>query len=169
MFINIRGASWGWATWYDRWNSINWDIPDAKKFLKDKKAVNEFNKAGDDLSRMLYEYLHGRIDSWAIRWYYTQFKQRKFTVFPIKSLISNSGFNYNGTHGANKKLASELNTEAFNFKPKINIDVETNLKINQNIRELYNIDFYRRIVFLLRKYGFYWVIKITKKIKNKLS
>lgn len=166
VFINIRGASWGWATWRDRWNEIDWSIPNAKEFLKNSDNVKKFNNAGNDLSRMLYEYLNNRIDSWAIRWYYTQFIKNKYTVYPVKSLINNSGFG-DGTHGANKRLAEELNTKAEEFLPKLNVNIKTNKDIDANIKELYDINLFRRLVFLLRKYGFYWLIKKVKKLKSK--
>lgn len=36
-FLN-RGWSWGWATWRDRWEKVDWKIKDYSEFIKNKKA-----------------------------------------------------------------------------------------------------------------------------------
>ena len=47
---------------------------------------------------MLRNQMTGKIDSWAIRACYTQFKKDLLTVFPTTSKIQSIGFGKNATH-----------------------------------------------------------------------
>lgn len=94
----LRPASWGWATWIDRWEGIDWDVSDFNTFIRDKKQTDQFNQGGADLSRMLRHYMQGKNNSWAIRWAYAMFKARKFAIYPKISKVHNIGFSDEATH-----------------------------------------------------------------------
>lgn len=98
MFFWGRAHSWGWATWQDRWDTIDWDIKDWNKFKEDKKAVSNFNAYGTDLFSMLKNSMEGKVNSWFIRFTYNQFKQNKLTVYPLHSKVINKGFIEESTH-----------------------------------------------------------------------
>jgi len=108
VYTSYRSSSWGWATWKDRWSEIDWDIKDYPEFIKNKEKVKKFDKSGN-LSGMLKDQMEGRIDSWAIRRTYSQFKLGKYTVFPVVSLLKNIGMDGSGTH-YNKK---DVNRSSF--------------------------------------------------------
>ncbi|MBG6109878.1 hypothetical protein H4V97_001438 [Flavobacterium sp. CG_23.5] len=93
VYFALRSSSWGWATWKDRWSSIDWDVKDYSEFKKDSNSRRNFNKMGSDMSDMLDRQMQGRISSWAIRWCYHQFKNDLFSVHPFVSKIDNIGFN----------------------------------------------------------------------------
>jgi len=97
-YLSYRPSSWGWATWKDRWNTVDWEIKDFDEFIKDKKLQKDFNKGGADLTRMLKHYFLGKNNSWAIRWSYNMWKQNKFSVYPKVSKIQNIGFGEDATH-----------------------------------------------------------------------
>jgi hypothetical protein len=97
-YFYVRPSSWGWATWKDRWNSIDWDIRDYENFIKNKFLQRDFNKGGADLTRMLKHYFEGKNNSWAIRWSYNMWRQKKYCVYPTVSKIQNIGFGENATH-----------------------------------------------------------------------
>lgn len=98
IYLTTRASSWGWATWKNRWQDIDWDVLDYSKFSKNRALVQQFDKGGNDMSRLLALQQKGRINSWAIRWCYAQFKQGKFTVYPVKSKVINQGFGKNASH-----------------------------------------------------------------------
>jgi hypothetical protein len=96
-FLN-RGWSWGWATWRDRWKPIDWDVSTYNTFITDKKAQQAFAEGGSDLNKMMREQMEGRLDSWAIRWFYHQFRVGGLTLYPVFSKIYNAGFDAFATH-----------------------------------------------------------------------
>ncbi|MDD2505595.1 MAG: glycosyltransferase [Bacilli bacterium] len=98
IYMSYRGCSWGWATWKDRWETVDWNMTDYNKLKNNYFMRKSFNKGGNDMSLMLDDQMNNRIDSWAIRWCYSQSKQYKFTVYPVISLIQNNGLDGTGTH-----------------------------------------------------------------------
>jgi GR25 family glycosyltransferase involved in LPS biosynthesis len=110
-FLN-RGWSWGWATWRDRWGKIDWEIKDYDEFIKDSKAQKMFAEGGSDLNGMLKKQMNNNLDSWAIRWFYNQFRSQGLTVYPVQSKILNEGFGINATHtkGSSRRYMPILDT-----------------------------------------------------------
>lgn len=98
VYLSYRGCSWGWATWKDRWDKVDWDVTDYDEFKKNKRLRKKLNRGGRDMANMLDLQMEGKIDSWAIRWCYSQSKQDMFTVYPVKSRIRNIGLDGSGTH-----------------------------------------------------------------------
>ena len=91
-----RSASWGWATWRDRWHSVDWN-PTPASLQKNAFAFNRWG--GSDCATMLRRWMEGKNSSWAIRFCYSQFLQGKVSLFPVLSLVDPSaGFDGNGTH-----------------------------------------------------------------------
>jgi hypothetical protein len=98
VYFTMRASSWGWATWYDRWQQIDWEVRDFAAFQTDARAQRQFNAMGSDLVLMLKRQMRGDINSWAIRWVYHQFKHQLFTVFPVRSKVANEGFGDGATN-----------------------------------------------------------------------
>ncbi len=97
-FLSYRSYSWGWATWPDRWNSIDWTVSDYNSFSRSKPKRQDFAKGGQDLPYVMDLQMNGLIDSWAIRWCYAQWKQGKLTVFPKESRVEHKGWGGESTH-----------------------------------------------------------------------
>lgn len=90
-------ACWGWATWKRAWDLMNLDARDLLRQLRWKK--NDFNIGGaGSFYEMLYCQKVGLIDSWAVRFYASQFLANKFQLFPNKSLVVQIGTDGSGTH-----------------------------------------------------------------------
>lgn len=98
VYSCYRASSWGWATWLDRWNTVDWNVADYESFLHDAAAQQYFNLGGSDMTNMLIDWHEGRNHSWAIRWCYSQAKARAMTVYPKESRITNAGNDNSGTH-----------------------------------------------------------------------
>lgn len=123
IYLNRRGESWSWATWEDRWNTVDWEVKDYHELLKDKRRQKAFNDIGSDLFSMLKGYMNGLNRSWAVRFCYSMFKQGRYTVAPMKSLVLNDGFNEDATNckSAFNLYRCEFNKEQDSFHPVPNI------------------------------------------------
>lgn len=95
-YFCTRSSSWGWGTWADRWNSIDWDLKDWNQYVKVAKAFNQWG--GSDCFKMLNDWKNKRNHSWAIRFCFAQFLQDKVSLFPIVSKVRNDGFDGQGTN-----------------------------------------------------------------------
>ena len=110
IYMSYRGCSWGWATWKNRWEKVDWEISDYDDLKNNKKIRQKFNRGGRDMADMLDQQMQGKIDSWAIRWCYAQSKLDMLTVYPVVSRIKNIGLDGTGTHsGINLKFDVILN------------------------------------------------------------
>lgn len=123
-YFCTRSSSWGWATWADRWNSVDWELKEWDHYSKMAKAFNKWG--GSDCFKMLDDWKHGRNHSWAIRFSFAQFLQDKVSLFPTVSKVQNDGFDGQGT---NCKKWSRFKYEfdhqgekSFNFPAKTDVD-----------------------------------------------
>ena len=98
VFVGRRMATWGWATWKNRWETVDWDVKDYPEFIRNKKLRKEFDQAGPDMTYMLMRQMNGFQDSWAIRWTYQQFKEKMYTLYPRESRVFNLGMDGSGVH-----------------------------------------------------------------------
>ncbi|MFE0299524.1 glycosyltransferase [Priestia megaterium] len=162
IFLTLRGSSWGWATWKNRWDNVKWEWKeeDFKEFASKKTSLDLI---GEDIYHLTNDYKNGFIDSWAIRWTNTQFDLKKFTVFPRYTFIQNEGFGGDSTHGS---LNDKFKTELPNIQIEIKLnEVEYNKKIERLYADLYKLEFYNKVAILLKKVKIY---KLTKKIVKKI-
>lgn len=81
-YFCTRSSSWGWATWADRWNSVDWELENFDKCHILKKEFNRWG--GSDCWKMLNDWKCGRNKSWAIRFCFAQFLQKKFLYFLLQ-------------------------------------------------------------------------------------
>lgn len=95
-YFCTRSSSWGWATWADRWNSVDWKLENWDKYKRTKRSFNKWG--GSDCFKMLNDWRMGKNKSWAIRFCYAQFLQNKVSLFPIVSKVANFGFDGLGTN-----------------------------------------------------------------------
>jgi len=158
IYFFVRGASWGWASWADRWNKVDWKMTDYENFKNDFKAKRNFSKGGSDLNSLLRRQMNGEIDSWAIRWYYAQFKLQLLTIYPVLSKVLNNGFNNQSTHtyGSNKRYIPLIDTELkgnFNLPFEVSVNPEISKRFQKRMGILARIisKFETYILFLKRK------------------
>ena len=125
VYFSPRASSWGWGTWKDRWETVDWEVKDYVNFIKNPKRIKSFNAGGDDLTKMLKEQMNGKIDSWSIIWSYAHFKNNSYCVFPTKSRLKNIGADRSGIHtNKTKKFDVELYEEEteLNLKEEVIFD-----------------------------------------------
>ncbi len=98
IYLTYRASSWGWGTWLDRWQLVDWEVSDYKSFRLNPVANMSFSRGGNDLPSMLRAQMKGRIDSWAVRWCYSQFKAGMYSIAPVRTLVGNDGLDGSGTN-----------------------------------------------------------------------
>lgn len=91
-----RSSSWGWGTWIDRWNTVDWNLNDWSSCKKNRYLFNRWG--GSDCFSMLKSWKEGNNQSWAIRFCYSQYLQDRLSVFPNISKVNNVGFDGFGTN-----------------------------------------------------------------------
>lgn len=147
VFLVQRPQCWGWATWSDRWNMVDWDAKQSI-VLKDRLQRASFNEGGNDLSRMLDIWKHGQIDVWAIRWVFSAWLHHTWTVNPTHSKVRNIGCTALATHkGWNDRRHDVLLTD----KPSaIAPDVLPDERICKSFKAHHDLTWVSKIGYFLR-------------------
>ncbi len=146
IYLTYRASSWGWGTWKDRWDMVDWDMKDYKVFSFNPAANIKFMRGGNDLPSMLRAFMKGRIDSWAIRWCFYQSKNDMLSVAPLKSLVSNNGLDGSGTNCRDNK-DRELDSGKIETDRKqwVNIEVTLNKELIRDFYRRHHLSVYVRI------------------------
>ncbi|UIR55908.1 glycosyltransferase [Sphingobacterium sp. SRCM116780] len=92
--------SWGWATWDRAWSFFNSDIHALTDDFS-AEQIHQFSIEGkENFWKQVQEFKAGKINSWAIRWYASVFKNNGLVLYPRNSLTQNIGNDGSGTHTA---------------------------------------------------------------------
>lgn len=112
---------WGWATWKDRWSHYEKDVEQTINAFS-KEDIKRFNLNGtENFWSQVLANKKGKINTWAIFWYASIFKNDGLCLNPIQTYVENIGHDSSGTHCKSKKSYSDeisMNKE-FNFDIKI--------------------------------------------------
>ena len=117
---------WGWATWSDKWKYYEKDV---------NKVINEFSNedikrfnldGSEDFWGQIIANKEKKIDTWAIFWYATIFKQNGLCLNPTQTFVENIGLDGSGVHCGENKIFKNSTSK----KTKIIFDtnvIENNL------------------------------------------
>ena len=132
VFLYRVMTCWGWGTWKDRWRYFEKDT-EALIDQFTEQDIRKFNL--DDTenfwSQVLYNH-SGFIDTWAIFWYATIFKNNGLCMCPFYSYVKNIGFDGSGVNWGydKKKINAQLLNTHGKFNPQVNIE-ENILAVNK--------------------------------------
>jgi hypothetical protein len=140
VFLFYRNNSWGWGTWKDRWENVDWDVSDFNDFIRNPRLRKEFNKGGDDCANMLLRQRLKKNNSWAIRFNYACYKNKKLNVYPVRSQVRNMGADGSGTNVGKTKWFNTKLDESNSIK------LTTVLSIDPTITESYKKFFKRSLI-----------------------
>ncbi len=148
VFLVPRAQCWGWATWRDRWETVDWEVSDYDVIARDVELQTIFNRGGDDLFRTLKMERRGRIESWAVRWAYAAAMQDKWTVNPMHSKVKNIGMiestSHSGWHDSRHNVALHGNSTV------LDPDVQPDDELVQAFKRHHDLGIISRIGYFMR-------------------
>ena len=103
-FFYRSTSCWGWATWKRAWDYFDKNID--KLFREfSKKDIRAFNlDGGCNFWQQVIDNKKQKIDTWAIFWYASVFKNNGLCLHPSVSLVKNIGHDRSGTHCGDSKI-----------------------------------------------------------------
>ncbi len=158
VYFSPRSSSWGWATWRDRWEKIDWAVSDYESFRHNRRDRRSFNRGGSDMASMLDGYMAGRNRSWAIRFCYWQWRNGLLSVHPFRSLVDNEGFGAEATNCRQSYSRFKIDLDLVDYQLvntpphllwKEPVEITTNSEINRQLRRYHCLAI--RIYSKLRK------------------
>lgn len=156
IYMSGRAHSWSWATWMDRWETVDWEVKDFDQLANDAKAIKSFNTFGSDLFGMLKGWKEKRNNSWYIRFNYAMHKKGQFCICPTKSLVRNDGFGAEATHCSTYnryKIEFDAEHKGMFKTPAIPEALEPNVKLMKHAVRYWSIPYriYGKIMTILTK------------------
>jgi hypothetical protein len=153
-YFSYRCNSWGWATWRDRWNMVDWDLKDYPAFKSNYAARRKFNRGGNDLADMLDQQVQGEIDSWAIRWCYAHSQNNAFCVFPVQSRVRNIGFDGTGVHcHPTERFGVEIHGNTDRARLRFPLEVKPDPQIQRAFYRLNSMGLKGTVKSLLKRFS----------------
>jgi len=152
VFVCLRNESWGWATWDDRWNQVDWNVADYQSMLNNKQMQEAFNRGGDDVFEMLQMQQNGKLNIWSIQFTMAHFMNHSVSIIPTHSYVDNVGLDGSGENcGTSLSLRND------------------SLCVNENIRFLDILYEDKRIINAFYSANCSMKRPLWKKLVNRLS
>jgi len=137
-----RINSWGWGTWLDRWEKVDWEVKNFDSFISGPDQVKNLEQQGKDLPVMLLKQQTGKTHSWAVRFNQAGFNLGMTNIYPVASLVRNRGADSSGT---NMKLSRKFSVSLATLCPK-SYPAGTDPRINKSFRNFYKPSLYRQVI-----------------------
>lgn len=143
---------WGWATWSTRWALLNINGKELEESFT-KEEIYKFNlDDSHDFFRQLIENRMGIINTWAIFWYATVFRNKGLCLTPINTLVLNKGYDGSGERIGENIDPLDLNNQKIStFPDNVAEDKKYFEKLKKYFQSKKNIikTFMKRIIYLL--------------------
>lgn len=98
VYFIPRFHCWGWASWKDRWRSVDRNVLTAPAIFDNPHALRVYSQSGKDMPGMLRLVLSGELDTWDIQTDFARFAHGRLGVNPLHAYTENIGFDAAGTH-----------------------------------------------------------------------
>lgn len=97
-FIPIATCQ-GWATWQRAWKHFDPNASGYEELMHNKDMQKKFDVNGSyPYTKMLRKQKAGKINSWAIYWWWAVHKNQGLCLYPKNSLVYNIGFGAGASH-----------------------------------------------------------------------
>ena len=146
IFVMQRISSYTWASWQNRWGKTEWNIEKYyPRFLWDREDRKYFDRCGEDRSLMMDAQVCGTVNSWAIRFEYSMYKNNMYSVHPCVSRAYCTGNDGSGTH-SDKEIHS-FDAVLSDGSKKVKFEqLEQDERIRKEYIEAYKLSAKRRLI-----------------------
>lgn len=171
IFFLTRLNPWGVGLW-KRYYKMNTYITEEcfDEVFKDKGKLKDLsNSVGEEALQFIQMDFERKLDTGDMKSIFWQFYDRKFTVYPRKSLVRSIGQDGSGLQmeAVGKWDVHDLwnKLEGFEFSQEVSVDE----KIQRSHYEFYKVHAIVRVIIVLERFGLYKFIRpIAKNLKEKL-
>jgi hypothetical protein len=145
VYFSTRSSSYGWGTWRDIWQNVDWDANAYSSFKKSYNQRKNFNLTGYDRAKRLDLQMTKGANSWSVIFGFHLFVNNLFTIHSSNSKILNIGWDGSGTHKNRdtNKLNNKILLSEYPLRLPRHITAETD--IIKRIQIVYGNDFFVKL------------------------
>jgi glycosyltransferase involved in cell wall biosynthesis len=122
-FFSRFGHIWGWATWKNRWQNFDVNLPDLNSFIDDSGFEKQFGPTALAQFRMDQTLLstQGKMDTWDHQWNTHILMNNGLAVNPEQNLVENIGFEVDATndHGLPNWVNNEVSQAPISISERL--------------------------------------------------
>ena len=138
IYFNPVNMCWGWGTWADRWNKVDFDLKEWGEDKDNPVLVGRLNKSGRQIVPMIDAQYSGRLNTWDIQCTYHVVKNGLMSVEPVFQLSKNIGFSakVDGAH-CKGELPIITRQKYYNFLPRLEHDLPHDERIDSQFEWIF--------------------------------
>ncbi len=120
IYLNPINLCWGWGTWKDRWEQVDFDMEDWPVMRTNSDMIARLNRSGRHILGMIESQFAGRLRTWDVQCTYHVIKNGLMSVEPRYQLSKNIGFSaqLEGEHYKGD-LPYLSRQPYYNFRPRL--------------------------------------------------
>ena len=119
IYLARRSCSWGWATWLDRWEKVDWKLQNVDKIFKNPRMIHRLNANGSDRLMRLYRQSKTDIQSWSICFGAYHVLNDLYVIYPRYSYIFSTGDDGSGVHTKKGEVTRQYDLSLAISNPKM--------------------------------------------------
>lgn len=131
--VAYMSAAWGWATWKDRWEKVDFDMHDWPEYNKSPENVEKLDSVSYVLRHWLDAQYNGTLKTWDVQCWYHMVKNNYYAIEPRYQLSKNIGCVPKSEHfsGTNPFMIAQ---KFYNYMPKLERSIELDERILRRFR-----------------------------------
>lgn len=131
VYLHQRNMCWGWGTWADRWNKVDFDMKYWPEFKSDSQRMAKLKDVSFFLPSMIESQFDGHLNTWDVQCSLHVVNENLYCIEPRYCMTKNCGVA--GEHYATEDTV--VSTQPFyNFKPRLVTNLEPNAAIDKSLR-----------------------------------
>lgn len=131
-----RFHCWGWASWRDRFERVDWAVKDYVRFNSSPYLRRLYAQQGGDLPAILDAQMAGNLNTWDIQTDFSRFMRGMVCINPRFSYTTNIGMG-SGTHTTEATTRYDNDLAMALPCPKMNIDSFYDYEVFHRYASLY--------------------------------
>lgn len=120
VYLDPVNMCWGWGTWKDRWDQVDFDMKDWTTARNDPDVIAKLNRAGRQLLGLIELQAAGVLKTWDVQCAYHVVKNGLMSIEPKLQLSKNIGFSASigGEHNS-RDMPYISRQPYYNYRPRL--------------------------------------------------
>lgn len=119
VYLHPRNMCWGWGTWKDRWERVDFDMRDWPEFKSQASNIESMDALDKSLKTMLDAQYDGKLRTWDVQCSFHILKNGLYAVEPRYALSKNCGFGTSGSEHCTSANSAIATQRYYNFLPEL--------------------------------------------------
>lgn len=121
VYLTPRNMCWGWGTWRDRWQQVDFTMADWPMFKKDPDLLAKVDQVGIELKWMLDRQYAGELHAWDVQCSFHMIQHGLYAVEPRLAMTKNIGFGTECDHCSHPDVDIS-SAKFYHFNPRLPTD-----------------------------------------------